>query len=238
MDASPSPAASPLTASSGASSAGTSSAGAASAGAVSPFASVGASLSSVARAAARSALRCLRDFWGFALGAGALVGRGASSAGGIPRPAFRRSIRPAGWSAEGADLRWRAAFCRCLRAWAFFRAMRARSRAARLAGDMVLRLSPFASFFASPLRSVRERGALLARAFCPPPDSERRVRVEPSAFAPPPDACVAPDLRRGASPWRAVPSRRVSPDLRAVPSRRGSLSWRGALSRRAWLVRG
>ena len=72
-------------------------------------------------------------------------------------------MKPVGWSTVGADLRWRAAFSFCLRASAFFRAMRARSTAARLAGDMVLRLSPFSSFFAPLLRSARGRSALLAR---------------------------------------------------------------------------
>ena len=43
----------------------------------------------MARAAARSALRCLRDFWGFALGAGALVGRGALLGRGNPEASLQ-----------------------------------------------------------------------------------------------------------------------------------------------------
>ena len=66
-----------------------------------------------------------------------------------------------GRAAVGACLRRLAVFCRCLRAKAFRRAIRARSAAARLTDEVPAPVSLRASLF----RSVRARGALLARVF-------------------------------------------------------------------------
>ena len=67
-----------------------------------------------------------------------------------------------GRAAVGTCLRRLAVFCRCLRAKAFRRAIRARSAAARLTDEVP---APVVSLRASLFRSVRARGALLARVF-------------------------------------------------------------------------